>query len=151
MAKSVVELKLSRPPNVVWEYVVDPDRLRRWRTDILEITSLEKDLEPGDTFNLAKKEGNRRLLYDVTVVTVDKPKKIIFEAKGPKVTVTLDYQLTPSGFGTLFRLEEDIVPRGLLGWIADRYVLPRLLPAAAEQLAANLRSLVDGAGEVRPS
>ncbi len=144
MAKSIMEVKLSPPPHKVWEFIVDPDKLCRWRTDIIEMDVPNEDLGPGDTFDLKKREGDRTFVYNVTVLSIDKPKQIALEAKGPKVTVKLDYRLAPSGFGTQFVLEEEITPKGLLGWLADRFVLPRLLPATVEQMTKNLKAAVEG-------
>ncbi len=136
----VREIRIAAPPEVVFEYLVDPAKVIRWMGEAAEV-------EPvlGGRYRLTI-DGN---VTSGQVVELEPPRRVAFtwgwEGGGPvppgSSTVVVD--LEPDGDGTLVRLNHRGLPDTEMrelhreGW--ERF-LPRLAAAATGTAPANEES-----------
>ncbi|MFN8524979.1 MAG: SRPBCC family protein [Chloroflexota bacterium] len=127
----VREIKIDAPPDVVYQYFVDPAKLARWKGSLATL-----DPRPGGIYRVVI---NQRNIARGTYLELVPNRRVVFswgwDSGGhpvPPGSSTVELTLTPDGDGTLLRLVHsglpaDAVPGHAEGW--DHY-LPRLALAA---------------------
>jgi uncharacterized protein YndB with AHSA1/START domain len=124
-------LAIDASPETVWEFLVDPEKLMRWK-------GINADLEtqPGGTFRCEVIPGH---IARGEYVEVDKPNKLVFtwgwdgSEDVPPGSSTIEIELASDGDGTSLRFVHKDLPNAEAiashahGW--DHY-LPRLETAA---------------------
>jgi uncharacterized protein YndB with AHSA1/START domain len=132
------ELQIAAPPELVWRFWVEPERLVRWMGDVASL-----DPRPGGMFRLEYRSGDVAL---GTYVELDEPSRLVFswgwEADGdpvPPGASRIEVDLTPidGGAGTRLRLRHLGLPTASRhghdeGW---HYFLPRLAEASTASAA----------------
>ena len=125
-------LAIDASPETVWEFLVDPEKLMRWK-------GINADLEtqPGGTFRCEVIPGH---IARGEYVEIDKPNKLVFtwgwdgSEDVPPGSSTIEIELASDGDGTSLRFVHKDLPNAEAiashahGW--DHY-LPRLEVAAA--------------------
>lgn len=124
-------LAIDASPETVWEFLVDPEKLMRWK-------GINADLEtqPGGIFRCEVIPGH---IARGEYVEIDKPNKLVFtwgwdgSEDVPPGSSTIEIELAPAGDGTSLRFVHKDLPNAEAiashahGW--DHY-LPRLETAA---------------------
>lgn len=121
---------VQAPPEVVFDYFVDPDKVVRWMGNRATL-----DPRPGGVFRLEYKEGVARGEF----VEVERPSRIVFtwgwedpdDAVQPGGS-TVEVTLAPEGTATLIRLRHLGLPEQSRSGHAEGWdhFLPRLVEAA---------------------
>jgi uncharacterized protein YndB with AHSA1/START domain len=126
------QITIAAPPEVVFAYFIDPDKLVRWLGSKAEL-----EAKPGGNFWV---DMNGRDVVSGSYVEVTPPTRVVFtwgwELGGAPVapgSSTVEVTLTPEGDGTLVRLvhrdlPDPTVPSHDEGWT---YKLGRLAILAA--------------------
>jgi uncharacterized protein YndB with AHSA1/START domain len=124
-------ISIAASPQTVWEFFVDPEKLRRWKG-----MKAELDPTPGGIYRCEVIPGHTAR---GEFVELDPPHRLVFtwgwenESAVPPGTSTIEVELTPEGDGTsLHFVHRDLpgaeaVESHAHGW--DHY-LPRLAIAA---------------------
>ena len=126
------ELAIDASPETVWEFLVDPEKIIRWK-------GLSASLDPrdGGAYRCEVLPGHVAL---GEVVEIDPPRRLVYtwgwegDPDVPPGSTTVEYVLEPQGAGTLLRFAHRDLPSKekaeshSVGW--DNY-LPRLAVAAA--------------------
>ena len=124
-------LAIDASPETVWEFLVDPEKLMRWK-------GINADLgtQPGGTFRCEVIPGH---IARGEYVEIDKPNKLVFtwgwdgSEDVPPGSSTIEIELASDGDGTSLRFVHKDLPNAeaiashAQGW--DHY-LPRLETAA---------------------
>ena len=124
-------LAIDASPETVWEFLVDPEKLMRWK-------GINADLEtqPGGIFRCEVIPGH---IARGEYVEIDRPNKLVFtwgwdgDEDVPPGSSTIEIELAPVGDGTSLRFVHRDLPNAEAiashahGW--DHY-LPRLETAA---------------------
>ena len=126
------ELAIAARPETVWEFLVDPEKAVRWMGQAASF-----DLRPGGSYRLDVIPGHTAA---GEFVELDPPRRLVYtwgwEAGGPVPpgSTTIEFELVPSGEGTLLRFSHRGLPDAEAaashahGW--DHY-LARLADVAA--------------------
>ena len=124
-------LAIDASPETVWEFLVDPEKLMRWKG-----INADLDAQPGGTFRCEVIPGH---IARGEYVEIDRPNRLVFtwgwdgSADVPPGSSTIVIELASDGEGTSLRFVHKDLPNAqaiashALGW--DHY-LPRLETAA---------------------
>ena len=131
------ELAIAAAPETVWEFLVDPVKLARWKG----FPATAFDPTPGGGYRIEIIPGQ---VASGEFVELDRPRRLVYtwgwepDGDGPNVvppgSSTVEIELVPDGDGTLLRFthrdlpSKDSADRHAVGW--DHY-LDRLSVAAA--------------------
>ena len=124
-------LTINASPETVWEFLVDPEKLMRWKG-----INADLDARPGGEFRCEVIPGH---VARGEYVTVDRPNRLVFtwgwdgNEGVPPGSTTIEIDLTSEGDGTSLRFVHQLKTAEAAashahGW--DHY-LPRLELAAA--------------------
>jgi uncharacterized protein YndB with AHSA1/START domain len=125
-------LSIAATPETVWEFLVDPEKLCRWKG-----MNAELDPQPGGIYRCEVIPGHTAI---GEFVSLDRPHRLVFtwgwdgQEGVPPGSSTIEVELTPAGDGTSLRFVHKDLPNAeavashAQGW--DHY-LPRLEVAAA--------------------
>jgi uncharacterized protein YndB with AHSA1/START domain len=125
-------LTIDASPETVWEFLVDPEKLMRWKG-----INADLDTKPGGIFRCEVIPGH---IARGEYVEIDKPNRIVFtwgwdgNEGVPPGSSTIEIELAPEGDGTSLHFVHKDLPNAEAvashahGW--DHY-LPRLETAAA--------------------
>ena len=126
------EVVIDASPETVWEFLVDPEKIRRWKG-----VSVSFDARIGGDYRI---EVLSRNIAAGEVVELDPPRRLAYtwgwegNDAVPPGSTTVVYELVPEGTGTRLRLthrdlpDEDSAASHTHGW--DHY-LGRLATVAA--------------------
>ena len=120
-----MRVDIGRPPEAVWPFLVDWERLPRWMEEMrdVRVTSARREgvgVEAEATVRIAGITTRDRIR-----VTRWEPPRVLELAHRGWVKGTGQMALSPAGSGSLLRWREILVPPwGILGRIGMRAVLP---------------------------
>lgn len=128
----VREVRIAAPPDQVFPYFTDADKLVVWKAARAEL-----DARPGGTFRMDV--TGRGDLARGEYVEIDPPRRVVFtwewehDTATPPARSVVEVTLSPDGDGTLLRLVHRGVPQEIrrgsaAGWA---HYLARLAQAAA--------------------
>jgi uncharacterized protein YndB with AHSA1/START domain len=126
MTKLEREIDIAAPPERVYDVLADPACLGEWVTIQEELEEAPSgDLEAGHKLRQRMKVAGQRFRLHWTVVEAKRPKRIVWEGRGPMGTkAKAVYELSSNGdSATHFTyLNEYELPGGIAGKIAGRAV-----------------------------
>jgi uncharacterized protein YndB with AHSA1/START domain len=130
------ELRIAAPPETVFAYFVDPERMVRWMG-----TTADLEPRPGGRFHI---DYNGKDVASGTYLELDPPRRVVFswgwEMPGdpvPPGASTVEVTLTPDNGGTHLRLVHRGLPADAVDGHAEGwdYFLPTLLGAVDAEAA----------------
>lgn len=138
-------VRLSAPPQDVYDVVMDPGRLEDWVTihDHL-VGNPHNPLEKGSQLTQCLRLAGKRFKVRWTVVENDPCRKVVWEGKGPVMShAMVEYGFEPDGEGTRFSyVNQYDLPGGPLGRIAGRTV-SRVTTREVDGSLQKLKALVE--------
>jgi len=146
--KVVTQVELDAPPEVVFDVLLDLDRLGEWVTaheDVVE--QPDEGLEVGSEFRQRLKVTGFSFKVSWELVALERPSLIEWKAKGPGGSKARAlYELSAISGGTRFDyLNEFELPGGRLSALAGNKIGEKQGREEAERSLANLkRMLGDG-------
>ncbi len=134
------DVEVAAPPEDLYAVVMDPRRLADWVSihESLE-NAPEGDLRKGSKLTQSLKLAGRRFTVRWTVVENDRPRRVVWEGKGPlgsKAKAVYDMQSTDGGTHFSYLNEYDL-PGGPLGKMAG----PAVRRVTGKELDASLQNL----------
>jgi uncharacterized protein YndB with AHSA1/START domain len=131
--------RIACPPERVFDTLADLRNEPQWNTQVSKAELLsDEPIEPGSRFSLVN--GGRS--YDVTITTLERPSRLVFEARG-KPDLTIAYTLTPTGDGTDLESDFDFRPAGALKPLF--WLLAPVIHRNVPKQYASLKALCEGA------
>jgi uncharacterized protein YndB with AHSA1/START domain len=106
------EVRIAASPETVWEFLVDPEKIRRWKA-----VDASFDARPGGGYRIEVIPGR---IAVGEVLELDPPRRLVYtwgwEQTGetpnlvPPGSSTVEYVLVPDGEGTLLQLTHRDLP-----------------------------------------
>ena len=140
-------IEIEAPPERVYDLVMDPKRLGEWVTIHAGLKqSPDGDLRKGSELIQSLKLAGRRFDVHWEVVQAEKPKRVVWEGKGPvhsRAKVVYDLDADGDGKTCFSYMNEYSMPGGPLGRIAGG-VLKHTAERESERTLEQLKRLVEG-------
>lgn len=100
MIKHEVSIHLNRPVEQVFAFLIDPDNLRSWQSNLIETEQLtEKPLRVGSQLREVRQMGPRQAEIQAEITTFE-PNKRFATRTITKPQVTVSYTFEPRNGGT---------------------------------------------------
>ncbi|HEU4832060.1 MAG TPA: SRPBCC family protein [Actinomycetota bacterium] len=106
-----LEVRIQARPETVFEFFVDPEKMRRWKG-----TEAELDPRPGGTYRVGGIAGGATVVGEF--VEIDPPRRLVFtwgwegDEEVPPGSSTVEVTLTPDGDATVLHLVHRDLPVG---------------------------------------
>jgi carbon monoxide dehydrogenase subunit G len=138
MAKTERSTDIAKPPDEVFPYLFEPDRVPQWTTGLHEYERLGSGpLAKGARFRERLQVSGQNIDTELEVTAYDPPSSAESRAKIRGIDVISTYDLQPSGAGT--RLTQTVEATG--GGISGRLLIPVIQPHLERKLEADLAAL----------
>ncbi|MEJ7696980.1 MAG: SRPBCC family protein [Candidatus Limnocylindrales bacterium] len=150
MAHIARTIEIARPPEEIFDYITDLDRLTEWATMVKETRDLgDRPIKQGTTFSQTiKAAGSVDIDCDWHVKQLQRPRHVHYEATAPDGGQMQMSQTIMPLDGGRSKVEIDLdyeVPGGVLGQIADKLVFEGQNEKEADTSLENLKRILEGA------
>jgi len=143
--KEITLLKIT--PDNAWSFVIEPEKLIQWRTDIRKFEMIDKGHpEVGKRFYLQKEIRGELQRFDCTIVQVEENRRFAFKAEAADFArVAAVYEIIPEGDGCRFIINEtvDILNMKFLKLFFDKVFIQRGLSKTIRGFLANLKNMIE--------
>lgn len=141
MSEVVTSITIDAPPEQVYDFVMDPERLSDWVT-------IHRGLGEHDDTSMEQKLCLRGVTFDVKwkLEKAERPTRIEWHGKGPaRSKAETEYRLSDDGNGgTRFDYRNEFkAPLGPLGAVASRALVGGLPEREATASLAKLKRLIE--------
>ena len=128
-------LEISRPPEDVFEVLVDLDRLPDWQSSAIAASS-DGPLELGSLVHEKRRFLGRELADELEVVAFDPPRRLTLRSQRGPVRLTIDHELEPNGGGTRLTVVASGKPGGMM-----KFAGPMIERTAREEIRSDFARL----------
>jgi len=148
MAHIARTIEIARPPEEIFDYITDLDRLTEWATMVKETRDLgDRPIKQGTTFSQTiKAAGSVDIDCDWHVKQLQRPRHVHYEATAPDGGQMQMSQTIMPLDGGRSKVEIDLdyeVPGGILGQIADKLVFEGQNEKEADASLENLKRILE--------
>ena len=130
-------LEISRPPEEVFAFLVDLDRLPDWQSSAIEAGS-DGPLELGSLVHEKRHFLGRELSDELEVVAFDPPRRLTLRSQGGPLKLTVDHELESNGAGTRLTVVASGKPGGVM-----KFASPMIERTAREEIRGDFSRLKD--------
>jgi len=139
---------LNTTADKVWHFVIEPEKLMQWRTDIKKFGMIDKGhLEVGKRFYIEKEVRGEPRRFDSTIVQLEENRRFAFEAEAVGFArVSAVYEIIPKRGGCKFIISEtvDVLTMKFLKSFFDRVFIQRGLAKTIRGFLGNLKDIIEG-------
>ena len=141
MATYRTEIESTRRRDEVFEYMATFSNAHEWDPSVTEATPLTPGPpDIGSVYRLGVRLGGRTVPFDYRVVAIDRPTRVVLQAKGSGVVSTDTITVESDGTGSRVRYVAVLEGRGLLRLAGP--LLSRSFAKMADRAAAGLRRVL---------
>ncbi len=138
MAQTARSTDLAKPPEEVFPYLFDDDKVPQWTTGLERYERLDSGpLGRGSRFREALEVSGQRIDGELEITAYDPPRGAESRTEVRGVDIVFTYELEPSGAGT--RLTQSVEAKG--GGLKGRVLIPIIQPHLEKKLEADLAAL----------
>jgi len=142
-----VEIDIAAPAGVVFDTVMDPQRLAEWVTIHRSLSHVSPDpVRAGATMDQVLTLHGVHFKVHWTLTKVEPPREAEWQGRGPALSkARIRYQLSgPEGGPTRFKYTNEFrTPGGPLGNVASRLVVGSASEREARDSLSKLRALIE--------
>ena len=137
MARFSHTVEISRPPEDVFPWLLEEDKVPRWTSHLDTYQALDGSLGPGSRVRQVLEVSGRRIDVELEITRYDPPRGAATRFATNGIEVVNAYSLEPSGAGTRLTQSLDAKPSGLTA----RMLVPVVQPRLEEKLTQDLERL----------
>ena len=138
MAKTERSTDIAKPPEEVFPYLFEADKVPQWTTGLHSYERLDGGaLGKGSKFRENLEVSGQKIDAELEITAFDPPHRAESRTEIRGIDVISTYELTPSGSGT--RLTQTIEASG--GGLKGRVLIPVIQPHLEKKLDADLAAL----------
>src|SRR5271157_2204175 len=138
MATYSTEIDSPRAREEAFEYLATFSNARQWDPSVTEAEALSPGrAELGSVYRLGVRVAGRVVRFDYVVVALERPYRVVLEARHPLMVSTDTIRVDPAGSGSRVRYDAVLEPRGVLRLAAP--LVARSFAKMADRGAAGLR------------
>ena len=138
MAQTARSTDLAKPPEEVFPYLFDDDKVPQWTTGLERYERLDSGpLGRGSRFREALEVSGQRIDGELEITAYDPPRSAESRTEVRGVDIVFTYELEPSGAGA--RLTQSVEAKG--GGLKGRVLIPIIQPHLEKKLEADLAAL----------
>jgi len=138
MAKTERSTDIAKPPDEVFPYLFEEDKVPRWTTGLDGYERLDDGpLGKGARFHQRLEVSGQRIDAELEVTAYDPPRRAETRTEIRGIDVISTYELAPVGGGT--RLTQSVEAKG--GGLKGRVLIPVIQPHLERKLDADLAAL----------
>jgi len=130
-------VEISRPPEDVFPWLLEEDKVPRWTSHLDTYQALDGSLGPGSRVRQVLEVSGRRIDVELEITRYDPPRGAATRFATNGIEVVNAYSLEPSGAGTRLTQSLDAKPSGLTA----RMLVPVVQPRLEEKLTQDLERL----------
>jgi uncharacterized protein YndB with AHSA1/START domain len=138
-------METSALPQVVWPYLVEPEKIMRWFTLLESFAYTSEQRGVGATFHYEERSAGRLMKLDYRVTEWVENRRFAFTmTSGPLVKDDQAWRIEAVPAGSRVTLEEDVeLSGGMVGRMLLALGVGRSIGRHLEQMLARLKELVE--------
>lgn len=108
VVRSEVSGVIAAPPELVWEYITEPEYRARWMQYVVDAAQMYSDpgIDGGTMLMIIRQEGFRVDIYE-EVVEADIPRRILYLIEQDTANVMTTYELALKPEGTVLTIKAE--------------------------------------------
>jgi carbon monoxide dehydrogenase subunit G len=130
-------VEIPRPPEEVFPWLLEEDKVPRWTSHLERYEALDGSLGSGSRVRQVLEVSGRRIDVELEITGYDPPRGAETRFSTNGIEVINAYALEPSGAGTRLTQSVDAKPSGLTA----RMLVPVVQPRLEEKLTQDLERL----------
>jgi carbon monoxide dehydrogenase subunit G len=130
-------VEIARPPEEVFPWLLEEDKVPRWTSHLESYTAQDGALGTGSRVRQVLEVSGRRIDVELEITGYDPPRGAETRFSTNGIEVINSYELAPSGDGTRLTQSVDAKPSGLTA----RLLVPVIQPRLEEKLTQDLERL----------
>jgi carbon monoxide dehydrogenase subunit G len=130
-------VEIPRPPEEVFPWLLEEDKVPRWTSHLESYTALDGALGTGSRVRQVLEVSGRRIDVELELTGYDPPRGAETRFSTNGIEVINAYALEPAGAGTRLTQSVDAKPSGLTA----RMLVPVIQPRLEEKLTQDLERL----------
>jgi carbon monoxide dehydrogenase subunit G len=130
-------VEVPRPPDEVFPWLLEEDKVPQWTSHLESYTALDGALGTGSRVRQVLQVSGRRIDVELEITGYDPPRGAETRFSTNGIEVVNAYALEPSGGGTRLTQSVDAKPSGLTA----RMLVPVIQPRLEEKLTQDLERL----------
>ena len=139
------EVRVDRPPDVVFAVLANSERIPEWQASVAAVTvESDEPLGVGSRWRESRSFLGRRIEQTVAVSEYAAGERLAIEVVEGPVPLRVDHRLRPEDGGTVITVRGEGEPGGALR--VGARLLVRAVERQFDQDFARLRAIVEGAG-----
>jgi hypothetical protein len=139
MATYSTEIDSPRDREEAFDYLATFSNAREWDPSVTEAEAMSPgQAQVGSVYRLSVRVAGRVVSFDYTVVALERPHRVVLEARHPLMVSTDTIRVDRAETGSRVRYDAVIEPRGVLRLAAP--LVGRSFAKMADRAAAGLRS-----------
>jgi uncharacterized protein YndB with AHSA1/START domain len=135
MLKVELTIEISRPPEDVFAYLTDADRLPRWQKSLIEARA-DGPFQEGTRIVEKRSLFGREAETELEVTAFEPPRRLTLQTVRGPVELEVDHRLEANGAGTELRVTAAGKPKGAL-----RFAGPAVAAGARQELKRDFERL----------
>ena len=144
MPRAKGTIDIVAPANLVWKWIIEPEKYLVWNIDFKEYKIIdEKKEKVGTTYYVVAEKGGALRKLDCVITEWVENKKLVFKAISEEIEAEGCYTIEPTEGGCRVTFEENLELKGAVAEIVDPLFLKKVKQENIEEGLKNLKKNIE--------